>query len=250
MASIVPKIKIGLGAAKREKHNLSFDCSTTANIGSVQPTMCREMIPNSKFSVKIASLVRLASMPVPTFGRMSLRHYHTFVPYVDLYQPFDALMSGQHYKGYHSATFIPSKVPFFTMENINSFIRAYSDISIAPVDKSENPIYITVSNVSWNGTIYHFSSEEHKEDMGYDEDSPDTYEQAVIKAQQEDMNELRIAWSAVREGCYFGAGGAHGSHQPLQLPLRRPPSRGADRPDRRKWRPFPGPGQAPRGRPP
>ena len=131
MASIVPKIRVGLAASKREKHNLSFDCSTTANIGSVQPTMCREMIPNSKFKVKVSSLVRLASMPLPTFGRMSLRHYHAFVPYVDLWQPFDAMMSGQHYKGYSSATFIPNKVPYFTMADVLPMIVSFSDISIS-----------------------------------------------------------------------------------------------------------------------
>ena len=160
MASIIPKIKVGLAAGKREKHNLSFDCSTTSNIGSVQPTMCREMAPNSKYKVKVSSLVRLASMPLPTFGRLSLRHYHTFVPYVDLYQPFDALLSGQHYKGSNSTAFIPSKVPFFTMDNLFDFFVSYSDISIAPLTALNKPYYITSSNASYDGTLFPYGEGE------------------------------------------------------------------------------------------
>ena len=45
MASIIPKIKVGLEGRKKSKLNLSFDCSTTMNIGNIQPTMCRETKP-------------------------------------------------------------------------------------------------------------------------------------------------------------------------------------------------------------
>ena len=200
MASIVPKIKVGLATSKRSKHNLSFDCSTTANIGSVQPTMCRELVPHSKVKVKVSSLVRLASMPLPTFGRMSLRHYHTFVPYVDLWQPFDAMMSGQHYKGTNSATFIPSKVPFFTMQSVIPFILSYSDISIAPVSNLNKPYTITDTNVSAiDGTVY---------EVG--EDYP-TYEAAWKAAQAHDLSIIATAWDAVRQGTgIFGSAVASG----------------------------------------
>lgn len=200
MASIVPKIKIGLAAGKREKHNLSFDCSTTSNIGSVQPTMCREMAPNSKYKVKVSSLVRLASMPLPTFGRMSLRHYHTFVPYVDLYQPFDALMSGQHYKGANSTTFIPNKVPYFTMADILDFIVSYSDISIAPVNALNKPYFITSTNVSYDGTVFAYGEGEE-----YDYH---TFEDAWHAAVAHDLEIIGPVWDSVRLGTsiFDGAG--------------------------------------------
>ena len=193
MASIVPKIRVGLGSGKREKHNLSFDCSTTANIGSVQPTMCREMVPNSKFKVKVSSLVRLASMPLPTFGRMSLRHYHAFVPYVDLWQPFDAMMSGQHYKGTNSASFIPNKVPFFTMASVIPFITNYSDISIAPVTSLDKPLQLTTTNVSAiDGTVFEYGE---GDDYTYH-----TRTAAVKAAQAYDLAIIKTAWDAVRAG--------------------------------------------------
>lgn len=192
MASIVPKIKVGLGAAKREKHNLSFDCSTTANIGSCQPTMCREMIPNSKFKVKVGTLVRLASMPLPTFGRMSLRHYHTFVPYVDLYQPFDAMMAGQHYKGANSASFIPTQVPYFSFDSVIPHIVSYSDISIAPIDNLDKPYTLTNSLTCYDGTVYMYGE---GDDYDYH-----TYEQAFRAAQEHDLIAIKAAWDAVHLG--------------------------------------------------
>lgn len=198
MASIVPKIKVGLAAARREKHNLSFDCSTTANIGSCQPTMCREMIPNSKFKVKVSSLVRLASMPLPTFGRMSLRHYHAFVPYVDIWQPFDAMMSGQHYKGTNSASFIPSSVPYFTMQSIIPFIASYSDISIAPVSNLDKPYTLTNDLTCYDGTVYTYGE---GDDYEYH-----TYKEAYDAAQAHDLSLIKTAWNAVRLGTnIFGA---------------------------------------------
>ena len=192
MASIIPKIKVGLAAAKKEKHNLSFDCSTTANIGSCQPTMCREMVPNSKFKVKVSSLVRLASMPLPTFGRMSLRHYHSFVPYVDIWQPFDAMMAGQHYKGTNSMSFIPNKVPFFTMENLMPFIVSYSDISIAPISALNRPYTITDNNVDYDGNTYLWG-----EDKQY---TYHTEREAIQAAQNHDLALVKTAWDAVRQG--------------------------------------------------
>lgn len=144
MASIIPKIKVGR-PDKREKLNLSFDNSTTANIGSIQPTMCREMVPNETLKVKTTSLVRLFSMPLPTFGRMSLRHYHAFVPYASLYEPFTAMLSGQHYTG-ETETWIPTQVPSVRMsEMIVPLILAYSDISIAPLDDMNHPFTLDIN---------------------------------------------------------------------------------------------------------
>ena len=196
MASLIPKIKIGLAANKREKHNLSFDCSTSANIGSVQPTMCREMAPKSKFKVKVGTLVRLASMPVPSFGRISLRHYHTFVPLVDLWQPFDAMMSGQHYQGVNTATFIPTQVPYFNMTPIMRYALNYANVSIAPIDNIDKPYTITSTNVDYAGVVY---------SVGDGAGEYPTMAAAIKAAQAADLARIQTAWSAIRaNGILFG----------------------------------------------
>lgn len=154
MASIIPKIKIGLAASKREKHNLSFDCSTTSNIGSIQPTMCREMVPKATYKVKTSNLVRLASMPCPTFGRISYRHYHKFVPMSDIWQPFDCMMAGQHYQGYDTNPWVPTIVPNFKFTKLVPRILRYCDVSIAYADQVNRPFTVTNTTTSWNGTVY------------------------------------------------------------------------------------------------
>ena len=138
--SIIPKISVGL-PKKREKFSLNFDNSTTSNIGNIQPTMCREMVPNEKFSVKVNSLVRLASMPLPTFGRVSLRHNHVFVSYRELYEPFDAMLSAQHYSSREN-TFIPTQVPHFTFASLLPYIVAYSDMTLYPRNNLTSPLKI------------------------------------------------------------------------------------------------------------
>lgn len=199
MASIIPKIRIGLAQNKKSKHNLSFDCSTTANIGSVQPTMCREMIPGEKFKVKQSSLVRLYPMPVPTFGRMSLRNYHCFVPYVDLWQPFDAFMSAQHYYS-NGVSYVPTAVPTFYPEDVAfRYIMSYSDISIAPANQMDRPYTITTNNVSWDGTVYPFG-----EGTDDGEGNEKTYEDAIRDAQAADLALIQAAWTKLRNPHILG----------------------------------------------
>lgn len=197
MASIIPKISVGLSPRKKSKLNLSFDCSTTANIGAIQPTMCREMVPDEKFKVKQSSIVRLYPMPVPTFGRMSLRNYHVYVPYIDLWEPFDSFLSGQHYTA-NSTSFVPTAVPTFYPEDVAfRYIMSYSDISIAPVEDMDHPYTITTSNVCWDGTVIEFGSGTHIDPD--DPDSPEkTYSDAVLEAQAHDLALIKTAYRNLR----------------------------------------------------
>lgn len=190
MSSIIPKIKIGKPRG-RDKLDLSFDCSTTANMGHIQPIMCREMVPNETFKVKVNSLVRLASMPLPTFGRMSMRIHHCYVPYHDLWEPFDCMLSGQHYTPAGASTFIPSAVPYFTMDSITKhLIMNYSDITICKNDGGVvgEPLTITMTNIS-NITKQTFPT--------------------IAEAQQSDVTEINKAWNYVKtsSNVKFGSSG-------------------------------------------
>lgn len=138
--SVIPKISISK-PVKRSKDNLSFDVSTTANFGSIQPTMARVMVPDQSNKVKVSSLVRLASMPLPTFGRIHLRHYHAFVPFSSLYEPFTAMLSQQHYTTDTGVSFIPTQVPRIDLRNVFlNIVRSYSYISVVPEFDITNPV--------------------------------------------------------------------------------------------------------------
>jgi hypothetical protein len=68
------------------------------------------MLPDSKATCGIESLVRLAPMVAPTFGDARYKTYHEFVAMSDLTRNFDAVMS-QTRVNRGSASFVPHAVP-------------------------------------------------------------------------------------------------------------------------------------------
>lgn len=131
--SILEKIAVGI-KNRRSGNNLNFDCSTTANIGVVQPTMAKEMVPDETLHVSVASVCRLLALQNPTFGRMSLRHYHTFVPYNRLWRPFDAMLANKPFRadlGYGDGTLAYfNSTPYFWSDIIAVLVKMYSDVSV------------------------------------------------------------------------------------------------------------------------
>lgn len=141
--SVIPKVGVSMPSI-RSKSKLSFDCSTTANIGDIQPTMCRLMVPNQTNHVKVSSLVRLAPMPLPTFGRMHLKHYHAFVPYSQIWEPFTAFLSNQRFSA-SNRTFVPVSVPRFPLHAFwADIIRQFSYISIC--NQNGEPLTVDFSD--------------------------------------------------------------------------------------------------------
>lgn len=119
--TIIPKIKLSSGR-KREKVSLLTDSQTTANFGFVQPTFAREMIPNSKFEVKVNTRVLNAPMPVPTYGRLSLEHRHVFVPYVDVCPQFNSFLAAQSYKPGSGESYVPNQLVPFKSAMISQYV--------------------------------------------------------------------------------------------------------------------------------
>lgn len=124
--SIIPKINISTPFNKKSRDRMNFDCQTTGNMGSVQPTLCRELVPDETFHVSNKTLVRLASMPVPTFGRLSQRDYYTFVRMSDMYEPWANFLSGQPFTPSSGSSFTPTSLPYFSASSICSFLVKYS----------------------------------------------------------------------------------------------------------------------------
>lgn len=153
-----PKIKLGRSLPSKNHFPLPIDCNTTADWGFVQPLCKVALIPNSDFNVKLNSFVRLASMNVPTFGRVEYRTYHRFVPISDLWQPFEALLLG---KPYHTSVTngIPTNVPSarlcdltaFLLFQFDNIITAYEGTKTSGQDTA--PILTLVSNTNLNNAI-------------------------------------------------------------------------------------------------
>lgn len=130
--SLIPKIALGT-KKERSKANLSFDSQTTANIGFVQPTMARMLVPNSSIEVKNRTLVRMSPLVNPTFGRLSQRDYFCFVKMSDIYRPWAEFLSGKNFTPADGLSYIPTALPRFRMADIVALCMASNSyIGVSP----------------------------------------------------------------------------------------------------------------------
>lgn len=93
----LPKIKVGR-KSKRNYFDMSHDVNTTADFGFCQPTLCQELIPDSKIDLETKSFVRLAPLPVPTFGRIKLHQVTRCIPVDEVQENFANMIKGQSYR--------------------------------------------------------------------------------------------------------------------------------------------------------
>ena len=69
---------------KSYTHDMSFDNNTTMEFGVLQPLMSQYMLPQSSIKVNTKQLVRLAPMPTPSFARMYLANFASYVKMTDV----------------------------------------------------------------------------------------------------------------------------------------------------------------------
>ena len=80
MSSLIPKISLGVDTKKGNHFDISSLTHTTSEIGYVQPTFSKNIVPKSKVRIGTRTGVRLSPLFVPTMGQLDVRHYHCFVP--------------------------------------------------------------------------------------------------------------------------------------------------------------------------
>lgn len=119
---------ISLGRnTKRYTHDMSCDNNTTMSFGFFQPLYTQMMLKGDKLSLSARQLVRLAPMPVPTFGRMKLVNHAVYVPFSDVYPAYDALLSKVNVST-SVKTYIPTELPKITNSLLVAFLCSYHGI--------------------------------------------------------------------------------------------------------------------------
>ena len=112
---------IVLGTSRKSySHNLSFDNNTTMEFGVLQPLLSQYMLPNSTIKVSSKQLVRLAPMPTPSFARMYLANFASFVKMTDVVPYHESLLSKIPFSS-SSQTYTPTSLPFTS----NKFLQYY-----------------------------------------------------------------------------------------------------------------------------
>ena len=114
---------------KKYTHNLSFDNNTTMDFGVLQPLLSQYMVPKSNIKVSAKQLVRLAPMPTPSFARMFLRNYATFVKMTDVVPYHECLLAKLPFST-GSSTYTPVKMPFTDCRTLTFFLLSMSKYGV------------------------------------------------------------------------------------------------------------------------
>lgn len=149
-------ISLGSAAKKRYPRSLNYDNNTTMPFGFLQPILSQRLEANSDISFSVRQLVRLAPLPVPSFGRMKLLNRSVFVPFADVCPYYEAFLSSQPYTS-ANGTFKPSMLPYTSSACLQFYLLSRSHYStyVKTTTSSQGSDYQYVSTDSssynwWN----------------------------------------------------------------------------------------------------
>lgn len=111
----IGKINIGVNSRKNF-HDFKHDVNSTLSFGFCEPTLIHSMHAKSSIALKSSSVVRLAPLPCPTFGRMKARTDTVFVPMTDVFEAWNEFISGTAYNTANGSG-VPESVDFMTFNN-------------------------------------------------------------------------------------------------------------------------------------
>ena len=86
MASYLDKAQVNTAITDNTKLDLGHQHSPTADVMQNHGAYIPEMVPGEKIDVNMESFARLNPLPVPTFGRASMRNRAYFVPFRTIFR--------------------------------------------------------------------------------------------------------------------------------------------------------------------
>ena len=139
------KVSLGI-STKRYTHDMSFDNNTTLSFGVCQPLFCQLLNDKDKLAGNIRQLVRLAPLPVPSFGRMRLVNKLRFVQMTDICPYYEAMLSGA-YVNTSDLNYLPKEVLTTTVHLLTLLVLQYSVIDYFKVDPSSTTTKYVYQNI-------------------------------------------------------------------------------------------------------
>jgi hypothetical protein len=141
---------------KNYTHDLSFDNNTTMDFGVLQPLLSQYMLPKSHIKVNSKQLVRLAPMPTPSFARMYLSNFASFVKMTDVVPYHECLLAKLPFSvGGH--TYLPTSLPYTNNKTLMYFLMqdAFVDYYYVPAGtpSAQNKDYTRVTSADTVNTI-------------------------------------------------------------------------------------------------
>ena len=130
----ISDISLGSSAKKRYTRSLSHDNNTSMPFGFVQPILSQRLEASSDIVVSTRQLVRLAPLPVPTFGRMKMVNKAVFVPIAEMCPFYEALLSKQSFTG-SLQSYIPTTMPYTSNASLQYLLLVNSNYSVYKITK-------------------------------------------------------------------------------------------------------------------
>ena len=120
----ISNLKVG-ASSKKAHFPLHHDVQTTSDFGFCQPTLVRHLVAGSSGSIDSRTFVRLAPLPVPTFGRIKAKTITSVVPINEVFEAFDYLQSQQAVQS-ALASYIPTQADNFKSSQLWNLLVAQS----------------------------------------------------------------------------------------------------------------------------
>lgn len=133
--------------SKNYTHNLSFDNNTTMEFGVLQPLLSQYMFPKSSIKVSAKQLVRLAPMPTPSFARMYLANFASFVKMSDVVPYHESLLSKIPFTN-GSSLYSPVSLPYTSNHTLLYFLLRDSFVDFYEANTSSSTHYQLVTDES------------------------------------------------------------------------------------------------------
>lgn len=122
------KVNVQVNDRKKTSFRMSHGVNTTADFGHVQTIQCTYLpIGDTTISYKLSSLVRLAPMVAPTFGKIQQHIFHNFCPCSKIYPYYENILTGipVTFKDVSTAVeteVVISKAPYTRSDRLSAFI--------------------------------------------------------------------------------------------------------------------------------
>lgn len=143
----VPKIKAPLPNRNRNAFDLSQRHLFTAHAGMLLPVLSLDLLPDDHVEINASDFMRTLPMNTAAFASMRGVYEFFYVPYHQLWRPFDQFITGM--KDYTSSALYsvnsgsaPSSVPYFNLKSLYDFFATSSNGHDKALDTLGYPRYL------------------------------------------------------------------------------------------------------------
>ena len=116
----IDSIKMQSSEKKISRFNLSHDVSTSYAFGEVQPSLCLEMLADSKAVLSKEHLVRPDPVVAPAFGRIVCKNHTRFVPIKNIWPCYGEFLTQTPFS-YAGSTVTPDSLPTISLGLLSLF---------------------------------------------------------------------------------------------------------------------------------